>query len=48
MTINKKFNAITFWDPKNHKHYHLKGRIRQEEEKYLEAYLSPNLSEADQ
>mmetsp|Transcript_35916 Transcript_35916/g.55149 ORF Transcript_35916/g.55149 Transcript_35916/m.55149 type:complete len:316 (-) Transcript_35916:1188-2135(-) len=44
MTINRTFDTITFWEPKTHKHYVLRGRIEGKEAKYLEAYLSPNLT----
>ena len=44
MTINRKFDTVTFWDSKQHKNYVLKGRIKREEKKFLEAFLSPNLT----
>lgn len=47
MTINRTFDQVTFWEPKNHKHYVLKGRIEPEQSKYLEAYLSPTLTPED-
>eukprot|EP00919_Chromeraceae_sp_WS-2016_P014337 GHVR01033723.1.p1 GENE.GHVR01033723.1~~GHVR01033723.1.p1 ORF type:complete len:270 (+),score=49.81 GHVR01033723.1:506-1315(+) len=47
MTINRTFDEITFWEPKNHKHYVMRGRIEPDQSKYLEAYLSPTLTPED-
>ena len=47
MTINRTFDTVTFWEVKNHKHYVLKGRIQKEEIKYLESYMSPNISKEE-
>ena len=47
MTINRTFDTVTFWEPKAHKHYVLRGRIEGKESKYLEAYLSPNLTQEE-
>lgn len=44
MTINRTFDTVTFWEAKTHKEYVLRGRIEKDESKYLEAYLSPNLT----
>ena len=43
MTISRDFQDVIFWDPKQHKHYVLKGRIKPDQKEFLEAYLSPNL-----
>lgn len=47
MTINRTFDTVTFWEVKNHKHYVLKGRILKDEIKYLESYMSPNISKEE-
>jgi len=47
MTINKTYDTVQFWEVKNHKQYTLKGRIKKGEEKYLQAYLSPNISKEE-
>ena len=44
MTINRAFNETTFWDPKQHRKFVLKGRIRKDQVVYLQNYLSPNLT----
>ena len=47
MTINREWDEITFWEVKNHKSYILKGRIKEGQEKYLAAYLAPDLTPED-
>jgi hypothetical protein len=44
MTINRTWDTITFWEAKNHSSYIVRGRIMKDQTKYLESYLSPNLS----
>jgi hypothetical protein len=43
MTISRDFETVIFWDPKQHKNYILKGRIKVDQKEFLEAYLSPTL-----
>ena len=47
MNFNRTFDTVTFWEVKNHKHYVLRGRVHNGEEKYLEGYLSPSLTEQE-
>lgn len=44
MTINRTYDTVTFWDVKDHRHYTLRGRIAKGQEKYLQGYLSPNIT----
>lgn len=45
MTINKKFDEVTFWEPKAHKNYVLKFRIDKKERPFLHNYLCPNIDD---
>ena len=47
MNFNRTFDTLTFWEVKNHKHYVLRGRVKNGEEKYLEGYLSPSLTASE-
>ena len=47
MTINKTYDEVTFWDVNTHKKYVLYGRMLDDEVKFLQAFLSPNLSDAE-
>jgi hypothetical protein len=45
MTINRTYDVITFWEAKNHTEHVIYGRIEKGQEKYMENYLSTNLTE---
>jgi hypothetical protein len=52
MTIDKTFEHVTFWEIKKQKnakqsHYLLPKRIKKGEQKAIEAYLSPTISEEE-
>lgn len=47
MTINRKFDTVTFWDAKAHRHYVLEGRIKATEIDNLKMYLSPKLTQEE-
>lgn len=52
MTIDKNFEHVTFWEIKKQKgaskaHYVLPQRIKKGQQKYIEAYLSPTISEEE-
>ena len=47
MTISRDFEEVIFWEVKNHKHWSLKGRIKKEEKKFMQAYFNPIISKEE-
>lgn len=47
MTLNKTYDEVTFWEVNQPRKFTLVGRIDEGEDKSLQAYLSPNLTDVE-
>lgn len=47
MTLNQKFDEVTFWEVNQAKKHKMLGRILPGEDKLLKAYLYPNLDDKE-
>lgn len=47
MTLNRTYDQVTFWETAAEKKYVMMGRVVEGQERNLQAYLSPNLTEAE-